>query len=303
VTQPSYPGSYPGQQPAPVDPFAPPAGYGQSPAGQAPYGMAPSGQAPQPGYAQPAPTGYVQSAPGGYPAAAPSAPPGYQQGAGYPSAGPSAGYVQPAAGYGYTSAAPASPAVGYSPSGPAAGYPPGPAYAPAGSVAGYGGQAPAGYAPSGAPQATNYPAAGYTVPGGQAQQLVCRFCGCVPAVDTTFRGHRGMIVIMQFRSSKGPFCRDCGLASFRRMTANTMWQGWWGYASFIITPFTILINLFRRGKVASLPAPQPNPNGRSQRPADPGPPLLARPGAIVGLLIPVALLVIFIAAVASSSTS
>jgi hypothetical protein len=64
----------------------------------------------------------------------------------------------------------------------------------------------------------------------------------------------------------------------------------------------VLINLARRGKVASLPAPQPNPYGSSSKPADPGPALLARPGAIVGLLIPVGLLVIiFVAALASNS--
>jgi hypothetical protein len=103
-----------------------------------------------------------------------------------------------------------------------------------------------------------------------------------------------MIVIMRFLHLEGPFCRDCGLATFRRMTARTLIQGWWGYASFIITPITVVINLVRRGTVAALPAPQPAPNGQSRPPADPGPPLLARPAALIGLAIPLVLFLLFI---------
>ncbi|MCW2884139.1 MAG: hypothetical protein QOE54_4454 [Streptosporangiaceae bacterium] len=122
----------------------------------------------------------------------------------------------------------------------------------------------------------------------------CRFCGCVPATDVTFRGHRGMIVLMQFLHVKGPFCRDCGLSTFRDMTAKTLIQGWYGYISFAVTPITVLINLARRGKVANLPAPQPPPSGDHRRPMDPGAPLLARPSALIGLAIPFVLLVLFI---------
>ena len=64
----------------------------------------------------------------------------------------------------------------------------------------------------------------------------CRFCGCVPAVETTFRGHQGFLVVMRFLSVPGPFCRDCGLATFRTMTSRTLVQGWYGYGSLIITP-------------------------------------------------------------------
>jgi hypothetical protein len=75
-------------------------------------------------------------------------------------------------------------------------------------------------------------------------------------------------------------------------------QGWWGYASFVITPITVLINLVRRGKVAALPAPQASPYWQCRQPADPGPPLLARPAAIIGLAIPVVLLILFIVLIA-----
>jgi hypothetical protein len=117
--------------------------------------------------------------------------------------------------------------------------------------------------------------------------VVCRFCGSVPAVQTKFRGHRGMIVLMQFLSTEGPFCRDCGLSVYRYMTSRTLIQGWWGYGSIFITPVTVLINLFRRLKLARLAAPQPNPHGASQPPMSPGPRLLQRPMTWLGIAIPI----------------
>ncbi|WP_213450783.1 hypothetical protein [Rhizomonospora bruguierae] len=133
----------------------------------------------------------------------------------------------------------------------------------------------------------------------QAQEMVdtstrCRFCGSVPAAKATFRGHQGFIVIMRFLHLEGPFCRDCGLSTFRSMTANTLWQGWYGVGSFIITPITIVMNLIRRGKVAGLPAPRPAPDGNSRQPMDPGAPLMTRPAAIIGLAIPFALVFLLI---------
>lgn len=125
---------------------------------------------------------------------------------------------------------------------------------------------------------------------------MCRFCGCTPAADVTFRGHRGMIILMSFLHMKGPFCRDCGLATFRRMTANTLLVGWWGWASVFITPITVLINLVRRGKVANLAAPQRVPGIVPQIPAplNPGKPVLARPQALAGIGAVVVILVALI---------
>ena len=145
------------------------------------------------------------------------------------------------------------------------------------------------YPPQGyAPQPYTYPAA---PPPPQTQ---CRFCGNVPAVDVTFRGHRGMLVIMQFLHVRGPFCRDCGLATLRDMSAKTLVQGWWGYTSFIITPITLLINLARHGKVANLQPPRPPARGPYGRPMNPGQPLFARPAALIGLGIPVLLIMVVI---------
>ena len=123
-----------------------------------------------------------------------------------------------------------------------------------------------------------------------------------PGVEVT-PGHRGMLVMMQFMHTPGPFCRDCGLATFREMSAKTLIQGWYGYLSFVITPITVLLNLIRRGKVASLAPPRPPAYGPSGRPMDPGSPLLTRPSALIGLGIPFALILLVVFYVAWRVTS
>lgn len=217
------------------------------------------------------------------------APPGY----------PAQPYPQPyppAQSYPGQPAAPAYPpaAPGYAPAAPAA--PPAPAHPGAQPLVAY----PTTQAPPpgypGAPARQGLPAH-----PGAGQVPACRVCGCVPTADVTFRAHRGMIILMQFRRKEGPFCRDCGLAIFRQMTAESLIQGWWGYASSVINTVTVLINLARRGKVANLPAPQPPADGRPyRRPLDPGQPLYARPAAVVGALLPFVAVLVFVALIASS---
>jgi hypothetical protein len=182
---------------------------------------------------------------------------------------------------------------------------PAPAY-PAPPQQPYPGQQPWGQpgyaAPQAAPQAPQ--AAPQAQPGQQYGHLAvtaCRMCGSVPAAPVKFRGHQGFVVMMRFLSLDGPFCRDCGLATFRSMTSRTLVQGWYGYASFIITPITVLMNILRRGKVANLPAPQPNPYAPSRPPMDPGLRLLQRPMTIVGLGIPFALIIVFAVLIGVSS--
>ena len=192
----------------------------------------------------------------------------------------------PPPGFGQQTGYPTSPAP--YPGSPSPAYPP-PAY-PAQNFAGA--PAPA------APYPTAYPAAG----AGQMPMVSCRLCGSVPAVDTTFRGHQGMVVIMRFLRFEGPFCRDCGLGTFRHMTSRTLVQGWYGYGSFICTPFTVLINLIRRGKVAKLAPPQPNPFGPSRPPMNPGKRLLARPMTWIGLCIPIVVLGLFIFAISTGDS-
>lgn len=95
-----------------------------------------------------------------------------------------------------------------------------------------------------------------------------------------------MIVVFQLRTLKGPFCRDCGIAAIRTMSAQTLWQGWWGLASLAITLIVLLINLVHRIRFDRVSSP-PRASGEPL-PNDPGRPLFLRP-AILGLLVPLAL--------------
>jgi hypothetical protein len=87
---------------------------------------------------------------------------------------------------------------------------------------------------------------------------------------------------MQLLKSPGPFCRDCGLATYRRMTVESMWIGWWGFLSAIINPVTMLINLGPRSTIINLPPPIP---GSPRLPMQPGKPLYAR----IEFILPIAL--------------
>ncbi|WP_371498292.1 hypothetical protein OG871_19765 [Kitasatospora sp. NBC_00374] len=149
-----------------------------------------------------------------------------------------------------------------------------PAYGPPAPGAPAFGQPAAGQIPP--QQAFGQPAA----PFGYGP--VCRFCGAVPAVEATVRGHQGFLVMMKFLKLEGPFCRTCGVAAHREMTAKSLWQGWWGIGSMLINPITMLINLPNRAKINKLPEPVPGAPGQ---PMNPGKPLFQRI-AVLGFLIP-----------------
>ncbi|MEW1753885.1 LppU/SCO3897 family protein [Streptomyces angustmyceticus] len=177
-------------------------------------------------------------------------------------------------------------------------------------------QQPAGAAPHQPPGAHPYPPAspyapppGYPAPAQHpypyAQQHPqqhphpqpfaggpgCQFCGAQPAVQATVRGHQGLLLLMRFLSRGGVFCRSCGLATYREMSAKTLWQGWWSPLSVAITPLTLLMNLGPRGRFRKLAAPV----GGFRPPLDPGKSLLRRPEALLFLL-PMALVVVAIPA-------
>ncbi|WBQ01956.1 LppU/SCO3897 family protein [Kribbella sp. CA-293567] len=122
--------------------------------------------------------------------------------------------------------------------------------------------------------------------------LQCRFCGGVPAVQATVRGHQGIIILMRLLKLQGPFCKTCGTAATRDMTAKSLWQGWWSIGSMIINPVTLIMNLVTSSKFRNLPEPAPGAPGR---PMNPGKPLIQRP-AVLGLLIPVALIAFIVVA-------
>ncbi|MFJ5229633.1 hypothetical protein ACIQBJ_06975 [Kitasatospora sp. NPDC088391] len=122
----------------------------------------------------------------------------------------------------------------------------------------------------------------YPPPGQEGPQ--CRVCGSVPAVAATVRAHVGLVVVMRFRKVRGPFCRSCGLATLRELSADSLWQGWTSIGSVLWNPITLLANLLTWFKLRRLADPVPGAPGV---PEHPGRPLYHRP-ELAGLLIPVA---------------
>ncbi|WP_433156971.1 LppU/SCO3897 family protein [Kribbella sp. CA-247076] len=148
------------------------------------------------------------------------------------------------------------------------------------------------------------PGSPYQQPGQHQQPmpqnvLQCRFCGAFPAEQATVRGHQGMIVVMRFLKLQGPFCKTCGIATVREMTAKSMLQGWWGIGSMIVNPITMLMNLEPWAKFRKLPDPAPGAPGR---PMDPGKPLFRRP-AVLMLLLPIALITAIVVINLSTTTA
>ncbi|WP_411135437.1 hypothetical protein [Streptomyces sp. C10] len=149
-------------------------------------------------------------------------------------------------------------------------------------------QAPPPYDPHPHPHPYPYP---YPYPHPHPQPYAadpgCQFCGARPAVQATVRGHQGILVLMRFLSRRGMFCRSCGLATYREMSAKTLWQGWWSPLSVAVTPITLLLNLGPRGRFRKLAAPA----GGFGPSLDPGRSLLRRPEALL-FLVPMALVVL-----------
>ncbi|MER7439900.1 LppU/SCO3897 family protein [Micromonospora avicenniae] len=105
----------------------------------------------------------------------------------------------------------------------------------------------------------------------------------MPAIKGTLHGHQGFLIFMRMLTRYGPFCRSCGIAACRDMSAKTLWQGWWGLLSLIITPGVLIGNLITRIRLGRLAEPIPGAPGV---PAVPGRPVLRRAAAL-GLVIPV----------------
>jgi hypothetical protein len=112
---------------------------------------------------------------------------------------------------------------------------------------------------------------------GLASPLACEICGAIPAVHAVVRGHQGLVITLRFLTKEGTFCRTCGTATYRRMTSDTLWQGWWGLLSVFAAPVTLVMNIGARSRIRALP--QPVGNLRPQ--LVPGRRVLARLPALV----------------------
>ncbi|MEU8620142.1 hypothetical protein [Streptomyces sp. NPDC048623] len=112
----------------------------------------------------------------------------------------------------------------------------------------------------------------------------CQICGAQPALRTTVRAHQGFVLLMRTFKNRQTLCRNCGIALHREMTARTLYQGWWGPASFFYTFVVLVLNLVQRIRLGRL-AP---PAGGVRPPANPGRPVVRRVEAL-GVLLPFAI--------------
>jgi hypothetical protein len=104
--------------------------------------------------------------------------------------------------------------------------------------------------------------------------------------------HNGLVILMTFKNLKGPFCRNCGLSTWRRMTNTTLLRGWLGVFSFFIAPITVLVNLINLHKLTSL-AP-PDQSYAVRQPADPGSGLFKRAGVYVYAAVLAVVLLVYV---------
>lgn len=127
----------------------------------------------------------------------------------------------------------------------------------------------------------------------------CRLCGSEPAADVTFRQHVGMVIFMRARSMPGPFCRDCGIATFRDLQNRTLITGWWGVLSLLVFGWLAAVrNVLALRPVLRLgpPVRDPAATGPLPGPLPPGRPLWMRPGPAVPLLLAAALATVVVVA-------
>lgn len=94
---------------------------------------------------------------------------------------------------------------------------------------------------------------------------VCESCG-VPAETryAVFYQLIGMIILQRRSSIKGKLCKACIDYYFWNFTGKTILFGWWGFKSFIMTPFILIVNIYRylitRGMKPPVLRITPNPN-------------------------------------------
>ena len=74
----------------------------------------------------------------------------------------------------------------------------------------------------------------------------CQSCLTVgPTRKVMFVQHIGAVILMFNKHIKGEMCRKCINKYFSEYSLTTLFLGWWGMASFFITPCVLVFNLVR----------------------------------------------------------
>src|SRR5580704_16268081 len=86
--------------------------------------------------------------------------------------------------------------------------------------------------------------------------MVCKGCGIdAPTKYVEFYQNIGMFFYRQSTEFKGDLCRTCIGKYFQSYTLTTLFLGWWGLISFVVTPFLLLNNVIRYLLAFRLPKP------------------------------------------------
>lgn len=94
--------------------------------------------------------------------------------------------------------------------------------------------------------------------GTLAPEPPCVRCGLqVPTKWVEFRQNIGMVVTRRTAKVSGYMCRRCLRAYFKSYTLTTLFLGWWGVISFLVTPVFLFNNLVQFSKSLNLPQPSP----------------------------------------------
>lgn len=84
----------------------------------------------------------------------------------------------------------------------------------------------------------------------------CESCGLqAPTRRVNFYQNIGMVFSRSHSEITGNFCRRCIRKYFKSYTLTTLFLGWWGLISFIVTPFMLLFNIVDYLRALSLPEP------------------------------------------------
>lgn len=123
----------------------------------------------------------------------------------------------------------------------------------------------------------------------------CVLCGYTPAADVNLHQHRGVLIFPMWRRDKGPFCRACGLTTFRDRTATTLAWTFWSVISVVLVPVTLFLNLRARRQLLGLAAPAERLEGvvtPNRAPLPPSKAVLARPMSVLSPLLLTAVLAV-----------
>lgn len=76
--------------------------------------------------------------------------------------------------------------------------------------------------------------------------MICQSCGVeAPTRYVSFHQNIGALVMRFSKSIEGRLCKNCIHRHFWSLTGTTLFLGWWGIISMIITPFLLLNNVIR----------------------------------------------------------